>query len=75
MKHRFKAIGLNTTPSYLWVYAYDRAQVVPRRIGVNVPWTMLADVYRDVSEAFDREFARRVQAEAEASQWTLPGID
>lgn len=75
MKHRFKAIGLNVTPNYLWIYAFDRGQVVPRRIGVNVPWSMLGDVYKEVSEQFDREFARRIQAEAEAAQWTLPGID
>lgn len=75
MAARFKADGLNPTPHNLWVYCFDRGMVVPRRIAVQVPWSFLADIYPDLQENLNQEFAKRLQAQAEADQWTLPGID
>lgn len=75
MAARFKALALNPTRNNLWVHTWDTGMVVPRRIAVQVPWPMLADSYQALQDGMNHEFARRLQAEAEAAQWTLPGID
>lgn len=75
MPARFRATGINCTPKWVWVYYVDTQLVVPRRCAVQVPWGHVTDVYRDIADGVNAECARRIKAEAEATQWTLPGID
>lgn len=75
MTVRLEGTGINCTPKYVWVYFRDNRLVVPRPAAVRVPWGHVADVWRDLSDGVNTEVARRIQAEAEAAQWTLPGID
>lgn len=75
MTARYNATGINCTPKNVWVYFSDTHLVVPRKAAVRLPWGHVADVYRDICDGVNHEVARRVQAEAEAAQWALPGID
>lgn len=75
MPARFRATGINCTPKWMWVYYVDSQLVVPRRCAVQVPWGHVADVYRDLADNVNHEYARRMEAQAEAEQWALPGID
>lgn len=72
MTVRFQATGVNATPKWVWIYFTDTTTLVPRRKAVRVPWGHIADVWQDLGDGVNKEFARRIQAEAEASQMPLP---
>lgn len=72
MTVRMKATGLNTTPKWVWIYYTDSGLLVPRRHAVQVHWGMIADAWQALGAGVDREFARRIEAEAQVAQLPLP---
>lgn len=72
MTARHQATGVNCTPKWVWIYFTDTRSVVPRRQAVRVPWGHIADVFRELSDGVNAEYARRMQAEADAQQLPLP---
>lgn len=72
MTQRMVATGINPTPRWVWVYFTDTRMVVPRRMAVRVPWGMVADSFRELSDGVNTEYARRMEAQAAVEQLPLP---
>lgn len=72
MTARMRATGLNATPRWVWIHYSDNGLLVPRRYAVQVPWGMIADAWQALGHGVDREFTRRIEAEANVAQLPLP---
>lgn len=65
MRGKCDATGVNPTQKALWVYFEDKSGVVSRMRAVKVPWSLITDVYPDVCDQVNHEYARRMEAEQE----------
>ena len=72
MTARHVATGLNPTPRWVWAYFRDTTLVVPRTIAVRVGWGLVADQYEHICDGVNKEYARRLEAQAAVEQLALP---
>lgn len=75
MQRHYIATGLGTTERYLRVFVTAHVGTTIRFIEVKVPWRMVAGRYREISDGMEEVFRQEIQRQAEADEWTLPGID
>lgn len=72
MAQRMVATGLNATPKWVWIYFTDNRSLAPRQMAVRVPWGMVADSFRELSDGVNTEYARRMELQAKVDQLPLP---
>lgn len=69
---KLQADGINATDKWFWVYFTDTTLIVPRRRAVQVSWGLVVPEYQRICDGINHELARRVEAEARATQLPLP---